>query len=125
MLKNIIINIVLIFLITACKREIPIEGFDAEVWKNDRLGCKGERDQLVPVLLEQREEILGLTEADILKTLGRPDFQELSKRNQKFYFYHVVPGSQCENGLSGEKENTFQIRFNSIGYANEIMMNRI
>ncbi len=123
MLKKILIALIYFSLLSHCKREIPIEGFNAQEWKNDKLGCKGERNQQVATLLEQKNMIMGLTEAEILKTMGRPDFQELSKRNQKFYYYYLISGPQCKQGLSGAKENTFQIRFNSLGYANEIVLN--
>ncbi|MDQ3534392.1 MAG: hypothetical protein M3421_02060 [Bacteroidota bacterium] len=123
MLKLILL-IIYISLLVSCREKLIIEGFDLQAWKDDKLGCKGVRDQLVPILLEQRDSIVGLSEAEILKALGRPDFQELSRRNQKFYYYHVLPGQQCEGGLSGETNQTLQIRFNSVGYTNEIIMNR-
>lgn len=115
---------VCLVVLNSCKKNASLEGFEAQEWKNDKRGCKGIRNDLVPVVMDQREKILGLSEAEVLETLGRPDFQELSKRNQKFYFYYLVPGEQCKNGLSGVKEQTLQIRLNSVGYANEILVNR-
>ncbi|MDQ3393901.1 MAG: DUF3192 domain-containing protein [Bacteroidota bacterium] len=111
-------------LLISCENKVAIEGFDGQNWKDDKLGCQGKRDQLAPIILEQRDKILGLSESEILNLMGRADFLELSKRNQKFYFYYFLPGPQCEKTLSGEKNQTLQIRFNSVGYANEIMINR-
>lgn len=124
MLKKVLFFLICIGALFSCKKNASLEGFEDEKWKNDRLGCNGIRNDLVPVVMEQKEKILGLSEAEVLKTLGRPDFQELSKRNQKFYFYYLLPGRQCENGLSGAKEQTLQIRLNSVGYANEVLINK-
>lgn len=124
MLKQNIIIAIIILLFCRCGKNVSLEGFEEQNWKEDKLGCSGDRDEMVPVIIDQKEKILGLPESKVLQTLGRPDFQELSKRNQKFYFYYLLPGPQCKNGLSGAKEQTLQIKLNSVGYASEILVNR-
>jgi len=68
--------------------------------------------------MRQREKLLALDEMAIVKLLGRPDEQEIYKRNQKFYYYYVKPGSQCES-MTGDTEKLV-IRFNAVGLAKEI-----
>ncbi len=41
------------------------------------------------------EKMLGLNEMEIVDLLGKPDKQELYKRNQKFYRYYLQPGPAC------------------------------
>ena len=66
----------------------------------------------------QREKIKSLSESEVVELLGRPDKNELLKRNQKFFYYYLEPGPSCANGNPEFKK--LMIRFNAIGLAKEV-----
>ena len=114
-------SIALTFLILAsCSRSIPdIDGVDITAWRNDKNGCAGERAKKTDTLLSQKDKLLALSELDIVDLLGKPDEQELYKRNQKFYYYFLKPSGDCDV-TSQEQSLRLVIRFNAMGLANEI-----
>ena len=71
-------------------------------------------------ILSQKEKLLALSELDIVDLLGKPDQEELYKRNQKFYYYFIEPSEECNLG-SQEKSLRLVIRFNAMGLAKEIV----
>lgn len=111
------------FLLTSCSPEAPrLEGFNADAWKSDRNGCKGERLLQQAVLESQKSSLLAQPEAGILTTLGRPDQVELYKRNQKLYHYYLSGHASCESKSS--KPIDLMIRFNAMGRAKEITITK-
>ncbi len=121
MRRSALHSIALTFLIlSSCGRSLPdIEGIDITAWKNDKNGCAGERAKKKDTLLSQKDKFLALSELDIVDLLGKPDEQELYKRNQKFYYYFLKPSGDC-NVTSQEQSLRLVIRFNAMGLANEI-----
>jgi len=107
------------FLIS-CSSPVDIDNFDKDKWSGDEYGCRGVRKHMVDNLLEQKNELEGLTQTEILAVLGKPDRHELYKRNQKFFIYNLSPGEKCDEGSS--KPSVLQIRFNALGNANEIIV---
>jgi hypothetical protein len=65
-----------------------------------------------PLLINQKNIILGSNQNEIIALLGSPTKQHLDKRNRKFFFYQL----NCENTIE------LSIRFNAIGAAKEIMI---
>jgi hypothetical protein len=99
----------------ACSRPTPeLKDFDAAAWKADRQGCTGQREAQLASLLQQREQLKALTELQIVEVLGRPNRNELYKRNQKFFRYHVRGCS----AVAPARQLT--IRFNAMGRAKEV-----
>ena len=94
--------------------------FHADVWKKDKLGCQGQREKLATEFDSIRRNLRGMSQDQLLKVLGNPDFQKLQTRNQKLYIYFVEKGEQCQNAQANSKARTVAIRFNAIGYATEI-----
>ena len=74
---------------------------------------------MAEALLSQKEKLLSLSELEIVDVLGKPDQQELYKRNQKFYYYFIKPSRDCNPSLSGNSLRLV-IRFNAVGLAKEI-----
>lgn len=66
-------------------------------------------------LTAEVNKLRGLSEMDIVKLLGRPDENELYKRNQKFYSYYVTPGPDCPEHEDIPRK--LVVRFNAMGYA--------
>ena len=109
------------FVLSSCGRSLPqMENMDVAAWKNDVNGCTGEREKMSEVLLSQKEKLLALSELDIVDVLGKPDKQELYKRNQKFYYYHIKPSADCDPSSSSTSLQLV-IRFNAMGLAKEIV----
>jgi hypothetical protein len=121
MLRYALHSIAFAFLIlSSCGRSLPdIEGIDITAWKNDKNGCAGERAKKTDELLSQKDKFLALSELDVVNLLGKPDEQELYKRNQKFYYYFLKPAGDCNATSQGESLRLV-IRFNAMGLANEV-----
>lgn len=109
-------------LLVGCGKPPPtLQNFDSDKWKADKNGCAGERKQFYTSLTTQRSTLLGFEELQLIELLGRPDQNELSKRNQKFYFYFIDPAPVC-----GEKTDSLAkkltIRFNAMGISKEVLI---
>ena len=118
--KWLSLSVVLVIASSCGKDPITLEGFNDEIWREDRLACNGMRERLSLSLLEQKEKILAHNEIDIVKVLGKPDENELYKRNEKFYYYYVQPSSKCATAATSPKR--LVIRFNAMGLAKEILI---
>ncbi|MBL7856523.1 MAG: hypothetical protein JNM57_02450 [Cyclobacteriaceae bacterium] len=114
------LNLILfILLLSACGKSLPeLDGVDKQAWINDKNACNGTRTAMLDTLRFQKEKLLALSEIQVVELLGRPDQNELSKRNQKFYYYFIQPAKDC----STPKPEALRlvIRFNAIGLAKEI-----
>jgi hypothetical protein len=103
--------------VVSCERPLPtISGLDGTKWKNDKNGCNGARQSMSTSLEEQKTKLQGLSETQILQLLGRPDQNELYKRNQKFYYYWIT-GPDCSTDSTKLK---LGIRFTAMGISKEI-----
>jgi hypothetical protein len=108
------------FLLISCGNPLPhLENIDMEKWRLDKNGCSGIRMHSSQSLNSQKEKLRGLTQNEIVELLGRPDQNELYKRNQKFFFYHLSRGKECGVDSISLK---LSIRFNAIGLAKEVMI---
>jgi hypothetical protein len=114
--------LVLVFFVIGCSKPLPtLQNFDTEKWKADKNGCDGERKLMLASIESQRSELLGYEELQLVELLGRPDQNELSKRNQKFYFYFIDPAPICvdNDGITPKK---LTIRFTAMGLAKEVLI---
>ncbi len=112
------------FLLAACqKNEVKLDNFDKTLWQNDSKGCKNIRLQMLVSLEKQKAKLLGLSQEKIAEILGKPDKQELQKRNAKRFVYYVSEGSQC--GKNKQTEGIALIlQFGALNYVSEIYRNR-
>jgi hypothetical protein len=109
------------FLILQCGKPIPsLEGIDLTKWKADKGACRSERKLYIDALIKQKNRLKGLAESDIIELLGRPDQNELYKRNQKFYYYNIDPGKDCMQADSTQRK--LSIRFTAMGIAKDIVI---
>jgi len=93
---------------------------DLNTWKNDQNGCSSERIGMVQDFEKVEALLLGKSELDIRKMLGRPDRVELIERSQKFYMYFLEAGSQCDEKKFDTDGKYMYIRFTSLNEVNEI-----
>lgn len=113
-----LLSIVFIVLM-GCGKTLPeFENLSLNNWKNDKNACGQYRTQTQEIFQSQKEKLLALKESQIIELLGRPDRNELYKRNQKFYHYYLTASSDCASPAQDSKR--LVIRFNAMGLAKEI-----
>lgn len=116
MKKGLLFSFVLIA--CSCGKPLPdLSPIDLSQWKDDKGGCKNIRASFISELISQKDELKGLSEKDIIELLGRPDRNELYKRNQKFYYYNVEPGKECDSLMANQQ---LILRFNAMSMAKEV-----
>jgi hypothetical protein len=109
---------------SSCGKDLPsLDGIDAEKWKSDKNSCLGDRSRMEPAMRAEMEKLKGLKEMDVISLLGRPDANELYKRNQKFYYYFLSPGPACATRDSVTQR--LVLRFNAMGYAQLVSIDKI
>jgi outer membrane protein assembly factor BamE (lipoprotein component of BamABCDE complex) len=112
--------IFLFALLSSCGQPLPtLEHVDLKIWSEDKNACSGKRATMTDAIESQKEKLLGLSENQIVDLLGRPDHNELYKRNQKFYYYFLEPAPNCAN-TKVDRTHQLIIRFNAMGLAKEV-----
>ncbi len=112
--------VIIFFFLLSCRQSLPtFDEIDFEVWKRDKLACNGQRSQMSEAMEAQSEKLVALNEQEIISLLGKPDENELYKRNQKFYYYFLQPSRECSESPV-ENPKKLVIRFNAIGLAKEV-----
>jgi outer membrane protein assembly factor BamE (lipoprotein component of BamABCDE complex) len=110
---------IFLFIIISCENPLPvIEGLNQIEWKEDKNGCLRKRASMISDLKEQKNKLQGLSESQVIKLLGRPDHNELYKRNQKFFSYFLQNGPAC--AIDSLTTIKLVVRFNAMGRAKEI-----
>ncbi len=127
--KQIYLSLIILFTgITSCQKNIDLQGFDMETWKKDSKGCSNQRLALWDEFDKKiKPQLKGLSEKQIYRLLGKADRQELSKRNQKFYYYYLETGNHCDStkidsSTINRPARRMQIRFDGINNVNEIVI---
>lgn len=111
----------LVALLLSCAGPDKLGTLDLKAWRNDRGGCKGDRQGLLSNFMTVRDQFKGLHVNDLGKMLGRPDVNEITDRNGKIYVYYVEKGPQCGDNTgvkSGAK--SVALRVSSIGLVTEV-----
>jgi outer membrane protein assembly factor BamE (lipoprotein component of BamABCDE complex) len=122
MLKYNWLSLVIIITLLSCGKSLPeLKGIDKESWVHDKGACKHVRSKMIDGVKSQKDQLLALSEMQLVELLGRPDENELYKRNQKFYTYYLEPGPTCDS-LAGDEALKLVIRFNAMGLAKEVVV---
>lgn len=110
--------------IIACSKAVDLPNFDESKWQQDLNGCQGSRLAMLDNLKAAKDRLKGLSEDEIVMVLGKPDKNELYKRNQKFYIYEITNAPECGK-LSADSVHVYlNIRFNATGLAKEVLIYR-
>lgn len=112
--------LIAVLLLAGCSTPEALQDFDSETWKNDRMGCKGDRAGLVYELDSLRSDFYGKKEYVVRKVLGKPDHEELMERSQRIYIYYIEPGTQCSGRGEMSDANRVEVRINSLAKVSEI-----
>jgi len=103
----------------SCGKPLPdLPGIDQAAWAADKGACSGSRTGMMDAVKANTDKLLSLSEVDLVALLGRPDEEELYKRNQKFYYYYLQPAPTCGNQTGSALR--LVIRFNAVGLAKEV-----
>jgi hypothetical protein len=109
-------------IVISCGKQLPdLNGIDKQSWMSDKNGCAGRRSPMLASITAEKEKLLSLDEMQVVELLGRPDQNELYKRNQKFYYYFIKPAPDCRDSvLKDSVSSRLVIRFNAMGLAKEV-----
>lgn len=120
MFTRLLSMLAIALLLTSCGKSLPkFENLDLEAWRGDKNACADYRSRNIEAIRNQKEKLLALKESQIIELLGRPDRNELFKRNQKFFFYALERGPACDS-LASKEGQRLSIRFNAMGLAKEV-----
>jgi len=120
--KGTIAVTLILIILSACGRELPkLADINLEQWKQDRNACENYRTTVQQSIILQKDKLLALKEMQIVELLGRPDRNELYRRNQKFYYYYLSSAPDCQN-YDAANSKRLAIRFNAMGLAKEVMI---
>jgi len=98
-MRKYFIHFALILTLFACSQKPKLEGFNSDVWKNDKKGCEGKRAYLAEVLLAKNQQLRGMDDDDLVNLLGKPEATNWESRGRKTYYYFIQKGSQCDQNL--------------------------
>ena len=124
-MKNFLI-LLLAFTFTGCSYSKPLDfpELDAKAFKSDRGGCNGTRASQLELIRKNKDRFLSLNENVIFKTLGRYDYEVLSKRTQKVFVYYLEPGPQCERIQNPTEAEALLLYFNSAKLVNQVVIQK-
>jgi hypothetical protein len=100
------------------RKERKLQKFDSSSWIQDKNGCAGIRLAMKEDILKSKYRMRGMKASEIEELLGKPDAQELYKRNQRYYIYFIEPGPDCTTDKENDTLALF-VRFTAVGIASE------
>lgn len=122
-IKWVPICFLVLFLNFSCKEKKSIAGFDGNTWKSYKLGCEGNRSEVVDSILSNKKTWQGLDDDDIVELLGAPERSYYYERNVRAFGYYIQPGKQCNPNLVGFG-NRLIIEFNATGFSKRIFLEK-
>lgn len=116
----------IIILLAGCSYADPLEvpGLDSAAFKEDRGGCKGERQRQIDLLKENKDRFLGISENEIFKGIGRYDYQVLDRKNEKVFVYFLEPGPQCEQLQQPTQAESLVLYMNAVKLVKEVVIRK-
>ena len=110
-----------LLLCLGCAGPDTLGTLNLKAWRNDRGGCKGDRQQQLANFQQIKDQLKGMHVNDLGKYLGRPDVNQIEDRNQKYYVYYVEKGPQCgANTGAKSTAKSVALRISAIGLVTEI-----
>ena len=114
------------FFTVSCGPDFPaIEGLDYQTWIHDQSGCKGEREKMIALVHENKEQFLYFNQNQIISMFGKPENQTLYTRSQTIYYYHIKNSSHCstnKENKNDDKTMMLQIRFDALNRSKEVFV---
>jgi hypothetical protein len=115
--------ILLIFIFSACSNPKPVAllDFDSQSFKTDRGACNKVRSKYIEALKSQKDKLLGISENQLISTLGRYDYQILDRRNEKVFIYFLASGPQCAQMQTPSTSLRMLLKLNSVSLVKEVL----
>ena len=80
MLKYSWPSLAIIITLFSCGKSLPeLKGIDKESWMEDKGACRNVRSRMINDVKSQKDQLLALSEMQLVELLGRPDENELYK----------------------------------------------
>ncbi len=115
------ISFFIFIILSSCTSSLTIDGFDKDAWVKDKDGCLGKRKDLIDLVMDHKETLLGKDQDQIKSLLGLPDMHEIYRRAQRFYIYSLDPGPSCNNYIADKTAANLTLRFNALGRVHEVV----
>lgn len=96
-----------------------IEGFDKEIWMNDRKACNGKRSEQAKILLKNKDQIKGMDDDKVIDLLGKPERTQQFERGKKNFVYYIEPGNQC--GTQEKEGKKLVVEINAVGFVDMLL----
>jgi hypothetical protein len=114
--NSCLITLLSLLALSACSsnQKPQLEGFNSELWKNDKKGCEGKRSILAEAVLANSIKLKGMDDDDVADFLGKPEKSNWEERGKKTYYYYIQPGSQCNSDLMLEGSK-LAVEFDALG----------
>ena len=107
--------------VLSCSPQVDLPNLDQEAFASDVNGCRSIRASMIENLKKDKNLLKGLNQEQVTEVLGKPDQNELYKRNQKFFIYHLTP-TNCSHQIVTTTHQYLSIRFNATGLAKEVVI---
>ena len=114
MKNSALVSIILIFTFS-CYSVPTLQNFDEVLWNAEITNCEDSKVALAQQIVDQKELLLGEGQAEIKSLLGQPQEHELYNRNQKFFYYDLVKGKECDAPYK-----RLSIRFDALDRVKEV-----
>lgn len=115
--------IVIGYSVASKSTKIPnIEGMDYSLWKSDLYGCNSDRENLIHLIISNKEKFLRFNQNQMIYILGKPENQTLYSRGQTFFYYYIKYHPSCgeKNALSDSEQIKLEIRFDALNRSKDI-----
>jgi len=115
--------IVIGYSVASKSTKIPnIEGMDYSLWKSDLYGCNSDRENLINLIISNKEKFLRFNQNQMIYILGKPENQTLYSRGQTFFYYYIKYHPSCgeKNALSDSEQIKLEIRFDALNRSKDI-----
>lgn len=120
-MNKLFLGVFCVFLLgCSYSKPLEIQGFNQEQFKTDRSGCKGLRKDAIEQLKTNKDKFLGISENEIMKALGKYDYQVLEERNEKIFIYFLEPGAHCQSTQNPTEAESLILYMNAVKLVKEV-----
>ncbi len=110
---------------SSCQTPLDSTKFDLIRWKTDKLACQNFRQTSLSDFQKLiQPHLVDLSEKQLVTYLGAPDFRELYKRNQKFYYYQLEKTATCQSKIFQKKTLHLAVRMNALNRVSSVTISK-
>ncbi|MEO9804863.1 MAG: hypothetical protein ABJF04_16525 [Reichenbachiella sp.] len=103
--------------IIACQSQsVSFNSFDTKQWISESTNCNNYRISVIDEMESEFDQLLGMSETELVGILGNPEETHLYTRGQKFFSYSLT----CGDSVVDTKR--LRIRFSALDQVNEVIV---